>query len=94
MTVVAVAVWELKIPGSHSLKDKRMVVRSLKDRIRSRFNVSVAETGHQDSLGRVEFTVALVASHRGAADSVLDGLDRLMEGETRAVIVNTRREWC
>jgi len=94
MSVVAVGVWELMLPGSHSLKDKRMVVRSLKDRIRNRFNVSVAETGHQDSWGRVELTVALVASDRGAADSVLDGLDRLVEAESRAMIVKTHRDWC
>jgi len=94
MSVVAVAVWELMLPGSRSLKDKRMVVRSLKERIRNRFNVSVAETGHQDRWGRAELTVALVASDRGAADSILDGLDRLVEAETRSMIVNTRREWC
>lgn len=71
-----------------------MVIRSLKDRIRNRFNVSVAETGHQDLWGRAELTVALVASDRGAADSLLDGVDRVMEGESRAMIVDTRREWC
>jgi uncharacterized protein len=94
MSVVAVGVWQLMLPGSRSLKEKRMVIRSLKDRIRRSFNVSVAETGHQDTWGRAEFTVALVASDRGAADSLLDGVDRLMEGESRAVIVDTRREWC
>lgn len=94
MSVVAVGVWQLMLPGSRSLKEKRMVIRSLKDRIRNRFNVSVAETGHQDVWGRAELTVALVASDRGAADSLLDGVDRLMEGESRAVIVDTQREWC
>lgn len=94
MSVVGIGVWQLMLPGSRSLKEKRMVVRSLKDRIRNRFNVSVAESGQQDVWGRAEFTVAVVASDRGAADSLLDGVDRLIEGESRAVIVDTRREWC
>lgn len=50
------------LPGSHSLKEKRRVVKSLKDRLRARFNVSVAETDHQDLWQRAELGVALVAS--------------------------------
>jgi hypothetical protein len=40
---------EIHIPDSHSLKDKRQVLRSLKDRLRNRFNVAVAELDHQDT---------------------------------------------
>jgi uncharacterized protein YlxP (DUF503 family) len=39
---------ELHIPDAHSLKDKRQVVRSLKDRLRKRFNVAVAEMEYQE----------------------------------------------
>jgi uncharacterized protein YlxP (DUF503 family) len=39
---------ELHIPDAHSLKDKRQIVRSLKDRLRKRFNVAVAEMEYQD----------------------------------------------
>jgi hypothetical protein len=45
---VGVVVWELHIAGCQSLKDKRQVVKSLKDRLHHRFNVSGAETGHHD----------------------------------------------
>lgn len=91
--VVAVVTWELSLPGMGSLKEKRMVVRSLKDRLKSRFNLSVAETGHQDAWGRARISVALVASDRGAADGILDRADRLVASETRAVILDVRREW-
>jgi uncharacterized protein YlxP (DUF503 family) len=40
---------EIYIPDSHSLKDKRQVLRSLKDRLRARFNVAVAELDHNDT---------------------------------------------
>jgi uncharacterized protein YlxP (DUF503 family) len=89
--VVAVASWRLSIPGCTSLKEKRRVVRSLKDRLRSRFNVSVAETAGHDLWNMVELTVALVATDGQFADSVLGRVNRLIEGEPRAVVVETHR---
>ncbi len=43
MVVIALLTLDIHIPHAHSLKDKRMVVRRLKDRLRSKFNVSVSE---------------------------------------------------
>lgn len=48
--------WELEVYGCQSLKEKRSVVKSLKDRLHDRFNVSVAETGHHDLWQRAELT--------------------------------------
>ena len=39
---------ELRMPDAHSLKDKRQIVRSLKDRLRRKFNIAIAELGFQD----------------------------------------------
>jgi uncharacterized protein YlxP (DUF503 family) len=89
--VVTVVTWELSIPGCSSLKEKRMVVRSLKDRMRNKFNVSVAETGHQDVLTRAELSVALVATDQRFADSVIDKVDRLVDTDRRALIIHTSR---
>ena len=83
--------WQLSIPDCRSLKEKRTVVRSLKDRIRHRFNVSVAETDHQDVWTRAEVSVALVATDGRFAESVLDKIDRFVQDEARAVIVGTSR---
>jgi hypothetical protein len=61
---------------SQSLKDKRRVISGLKDRLRSRFNVSVAETDHQDLHQRAEIAVVAVSNDgqylNGLLDSVLD----------------------
>ncbi|MCK5651904.1 MAG: DUF503 domain-containing protein [Gemmatimonadetes bacterium] len=89
--VITVVTWELSIPGCSSLKEKRMVVRSLKDRMRNKFNVSVAETGHQDVLTRAELSVALVATDQRFADSVIDKVDRLVDTDRRALIIHTSR---
>ena len=84
--------WELSIPGCSSLKAKRSVVRSLKDRLRSKFNVSVAETGLQDVLDRALLTVAVVASDGRLAESILDRADRLVEEHGGALITAVHRE--
>ena len=83
--------WDLSLPESRSLKDKRRVVKSLKDRIRGRFNVSVAETAYQDVRNRAQLSVALITTDGVSADSVLSKLDRFIEGEHRVVILSTHK---
>ena len=91
--VVGVQSFTLSIPGATSLKAKRSVVRSLKDRLRGRFNVSVAETGMQDRPDRAVLTVATVAGTRALADSLLDRIDTFVESEPRVVIGPVRRDF-
>jgi uncharacterized protein YlxP (DUF503 family) len=90
--VVASLTWELSLPGCGSLKEKRSVIRSLRDRLRSKFNVSVAETGLQDVHTRAELTIALVASDGRLAESMLDKVDRFVDQHGGAVISGVRRE--
>lgn len=80
------------MPGCASLKEKRSVIRSLRDRLRTKFNVSVAETGLQDVHARAEITIALVTSDGRMAESVLDKTDRFVEAHSGAVIVRVERE--
>src|SRR2546426_9798585 len=81
--------WELHLEGSHSLKDKRHVLKSLKDRLHNRFNVSAAETAHHDLWQRAELTVCVVSNERGHAESVLREADRLVAGAAGARIGDT-----
>ena len=90
--IVGVASWELSVPGAASLKDKRAVLKSLKDRLRQRFNVSVAETGSHDVWQRAELAVAVVGTDGRFVDSVLSKVDRFVEGEHRVVIVGSHVE--
>ena len=80
--------WDLSLPECRSLKDKRRVVKSLKDRIRERFNVSVAETAYQDVWTRAQLSVALVTTDGASPDSVISKLDRFIEAEHRVVILS------
>jgi len=58
------------VPHARSLKDKRRVILKFRDRIRSRFDVSVAEVDAQDKLQRAVFGVSVVSSDAAVCDSV------------------------
>jgi uncharacterized protein len=92
--VVGVIVWELEILGSHSLKEKRRVVRSLKDRLQARYRVSVAETRHQDLWQRAEIAACTVSGESRHVDEMLDAMDRLVMNEMRARVISAQRRYC
>lgn len=62
---------EVHLPEAHSLKDKRQVLRSLKDRLRSKFNVAVAELEHQDLWQRFTVGIVTVADQPGFVEHAL-----------------------
>lgn len=89
---VVVLTFQCAIPGCRSLKEKRGVLRSAVDRMRSRYPVSVAETGAQDVHDRAELTVAYVTSDGRQAESVASRLDTFLEELPRLVIVGVTRQ--
>ena len=66
---------ELHLPYSHSLKEKRLVIRKLQDRLRARFNVAVSELDFQDTWQRSLIGVAAVASADAVVESTLRAAD-------------------
>jgi len=76
MPVIGVLTLELRIEHSHSLKDKRHVVKSLKDRLRHKFNVAVAEIDAQDLWQRATVAAVTVSSDHGHAERVLQSVER------------------
>lgn len=76
---------EIQLPYAHSLKEKRMVVRRVKDRLRSKFNVAVAEVDHQELWQRAVLAVASVSSSETNLRQVLGGAqseaERLLGGD-------------
>ena len=71
MTTIALLTLEIHIPHAQSLKYKRMVVRRLKDRLRSKFNVAVSETDHQELWQRAALSVVTVGSDEEYARQTL-----------------------
>lgn len=77
---VGLLLLELHLADAQSLKDRRQTVRSLKDRLRRRFNVSVAETDFQSTITRAEIAVAATAARAADVEQVL----QLVEQEAAA----------
>jgi uncharacterized protein YlxP (DUF503 family) len=75
MATVGVLTLELHLHNSHSLKDKRQVVKSLKDRLRVKFNVAVAEVDYQDLWQRAAVAAVTVASDHVHAERVLHSVE-------------------
>jgi uncharacterized protein YlxP (DUF503 family) len=87
--IVGLITWELHLDACHSLKEKRQIVKSLKDRLHQRFNVSAAETDHQDVWQRAELSACVVSTDRRHAEQVLRAADRLVDGAAGARIVDS-----
>jgi len=77
--LVALERFDLRIPGSGSLKEKRHVVKTLTSAIRSRFNVSVAEVDHHDLWQRTALAVAVAAGEGYHARKVLHEVEKLVD---------------
>jgi uncharacterized protein len=82
MPVIGVLTLELRLENSHSLKDKRNVVESLKHRLRNKFNVSVAEIDGQGLWQRATVAAVTVSSSHQFAENVL----RSVENEAAALL--------
>ncbi len=87
--VLGIITWELHLAGCGSLKDKRRVLKSLKDRLHQRFNVSVAETDHQDLWQRAELTCGVVATDRRHASAVLSAADEFVASNGAVRIIDS-----
>jgi len=90
---IGVLTLEIRLQDAHSLKDKRQVVKSLKDRLRSKFNVAVAEIDCQELWQRAVVAAVTVASEHVHAEKVLQSVEEeaaaLLGGELVATVV----EW-
>ncbi|HJX66320.1 MAG TPA: DUF503 domain-containing protein [Polyangia bacterium] len=87
---VGIARITLFAPESHSLKEKRMVLRRVKDRVRNKFNVAIAEVDENDVWQRGVLGLALLGNDRRFVESALDEVVRFVRGLAEAI--NVERE--
>ncbi len=89
--IIGAAIIEIRVHGSQSLKEKRGVVRSIAQRVRNRFNVSIAEVGGQGTWQRSELGICAAGSDRGSVrrliERVLDFIEDLHLAEVGATDV-------
>jgi len=87
--VVGIVTWDLQLAGCQSLKDKRQILKGLKDRLHNRFNVSVAETDRHDLWQRAELSCCAVATDRRQAQSVIASADQFVAGHPQVRIIDS-----
>jgi uncharacterized protein YlxP (DUF503 family) len=89
---IGVLTLELYIHEAGSLKEKRMVVNSLLDRIRARFNVSAAQIDDHDLWQSATLGVAVISNDQKTANTVMNHVRDLAEAEIRCDVTQCRTE--
>jgi len=90
--VLGICKVELLISGSRSLKDKRQVLRHLKERIKHKFNISVAEVEYQDLWQRALLGMACVGNDRDFVQEVLVKAIQVVESDVEVEVIDQRLE--
>jgi uncharacterized protein YlxP (DUF503 family) len=93
MPSIGVITFELRIDDAHSLKDKRHYVQGLKDRLRTKFNVAVAEIDAQDSWQRGVIACVTVSSDQKYAEQLLQAVEREAASLLGGILVDATIEW-
>ena len=88
---IATIVFRLRAPWVHSLKEKRMIVKSLVAKLRNRYNVSAAEIDEQDTHQIIVIGVAVIVPHNAFADSLMEDISLFVEENTEAEIIDEER---
>ena len=83
---------ELHLPESESLKDKRQIIKSVKDRIRNKFNVSIAEVDGNDLWQRTVLAACVVANDKKFINQVLTQVIEQVKRETSVVLLDYHLE--
>lgn len=86
--IVGVLTFEIFIPTSESLKEKRFVLKSLKDKLKNKFNASVAEIGFQDKWQRAEIGVAVIGNEHGFVQQSLQQIFQFIDNSEFYEIVS------
>lgn len=84
---------DLRLPASHSLKEKRAVIRPILDGARHRFQVAAAEVGVQDKWQRAVLGFAAVGGSARHVEEVLDAVERFVWSFPEIEVIETERSW-
>lgn len=84
---------DLRLPDTHSLKEKRSVITPILDGARRRYRVASAEVGGHDNLQRTELGFAAVGRSEGHVRDVLDEVERFVWSFPEVEVVDMTRQW-
>ena len=90
--IIAAMTFRLYAPWVHSLKEKRMIVKSIIAKLQNKFHVSAAETDEQDIHQIIVIGVAAIVPDNAMADSLMEKISSFVEENTEAEIIDEERE--
>ncbi len=90
---VGLCIVEMHLSASHSLKEKRRVLRGIKDRLKSRFNISIAEIDHQDLWQRATLGIVSISQAREPLESCFAQIRAIVESELPGELVSFEVEY-
>ena len=90
--IIAAMTFRLHAPWVHSLKEKRMIVKSLIAQLQNKFHVSAAEIDEQDVHQIIVIGVAVIVPNNSLADSLMDEISQFVETATDAEVLEETRE--
>ncbi|MFB0517723.1 MAG: DUF503 domain-containing protein [Acidobacteriota bacterium] len=91
--VVGLCVVELLLPGSRSLKDKRLLIKGIKDKLRARFNLSLAEVDFQNLWQRSKIGMVSIASSKDVLHTTINKAIEIIESNTQCEIIDCHVEY-
>lgn len=89
---IAVITFRLHAPWVNSLKEKRMIVKSIVAKLQNKFHVSAAEVDEQDTHQVIVIGVAAIVPHNAAADNLMEKISLFVEENAEAEIIDEERE--
>jgi uncharacterized protein YlxP (DUF503 family) len=90
---VGIVRFELFVPASHSLKEKRAAIKPIVEGLKRRFGVAAAEVAHQNTWQRADLGVAAVAGTVGHVEEVLDEVERFVWSHPEIEVLSATRTW-
>ena len=87
--VIGIVTLDFHLPMCHSLKSKRLVLKSLKEKLSNRFNISIAEVDYLDVWQRTQLAVVTVSKQKRRANEILSRIVNLAGRESEAVLIRT-----
>lgn len=91
--IVAALTVEIHISASQSLKDKRSVLKSIKDRVKNKFNVAYAEIDYQDKWQRATLAFVTVSASKSMAEEIIQKVFRILDNDVVFEIVKYQFEF-
>jgi uncharacterized protein YlxP (DUF503 family) len=91
--IIGIMTLDLFTENSHSLKDKRHIVSSMKEKLKHKFNISIIESNHQDLWQKIQMTVVMAANRKVMAEKVFNQIEEQIFLNYGVQIVHIKKEY-